>query len=131
MPKVLLMAEQNHFTSFSEIGTGIAAGILGNHARLHRVGHGKSLRRKALNQTVRRQYYVYRVRDGIWQRKLCSAHGIRTLAPSWLVYHDWIRGFINWERDANQLPMQWMPTLAVKKNDLKVSGVTNLAEADQ
>ena len=43
------MAEQNHVTRLSEIGTGIAARILGNHARLHRLGHGKSSRRKALN----------------------------------------------------------------------------------
>lgn len=131
LPKVLLMAEQDYFTRLSEIGSSIAASILSHHAGFHRLGNGKGSRRKALNQTIRQQYYVYRLWDRIRQWKLGSTKGIRPAAPSGLVSRGWFRSIASRERDANQLPTQRMPTLAVKKNDLKVSGVTNLAEADQ
>jgi hypothetical protein len=123
------MAEQDHFTGLSEIGAGIAAGILSNHARLHRLAHGKSSRRKALNQTIRQQYYAHRLWDRIGQRKLDSANGVRPMAPSGLVHRGWLRSITSRERDANLLPTQRMPTLAVKKRDLKVSGVTDLPES--
>jgi len=131
LPKVLLMAEQNDVTRFREIGAGIAAAILSHHAGFHRLAHGKSSRRKALNQTIRQQYYVYRLWDRIWQRKLGSTKGIRAAAPARLVCCGWLRSIASRERDANLLPTQRMSALAVKKNDLKVSGVTDLAEADQ
>jgi len=121
------MPEQDHFTRFSEIGTGIAAGILSYHAGFHRLGKGKGSRRKALNQTIRQQYYVYRLWDRIRQRKLGSANGVRPAAPSGLVYRGWRRSIASRERDTNLLPTQWMPTLAVKKRNLKVSGVADLA----
>jgi hypothetical protein len=125
------MAEQDHTTRFSEIGTGIAARILCDHTGFHRLGKGKGPRRKALNQTVRQQYYVHRLRDRIWQRKLGNTNGIRTVAPSGLVRRGWLRGIASRERDANLLPTQRMPALAVKKNDLKVRGVTKVAESEE
>jgi len=131
LPKVLLMAEQDHFTGFREIGTGIAASILSHHAGFHGLGKGKGSRRKALSQTIRQQYYVYRLWDRIRQRKLGSANGVRPAAPSGLVSRSQLRCIASRERHADLLPTQRMPTLAVKKRNLEVSGVTNVAEADQ
>jgi hypothetical protein len=125
------MPEQDHFTRLREIGTGIAAGILGNHAGFHRVGKGKGSRRKALNQAIRQQYYVYRLWDRIRQRKLGSANGVRTTAASALVCCGWNLSIASRVRDANLLPTQRMPTLAVKKGNLEVSGVTNVAESEE
>ena len=123
------MPEQDHFTSFREVGAGVAAGVLGNHPGLHRLGKWKGSRCKALYQTIRHKYYVYCLWDRIRQRKLNRANGIRAVALWGLAC--WVRGIACWERDANLLPVQRMSTLAVKKNDLKVGGVTHRAETDQ
>ena len=125
------MTEQDHFTSFRKVGTGIAAGILRHYAGFHRVSKGKGSRRIALNQTIRHQDYVDGFRHRIGQLKLGCANGVGALARSGLVCGAWLRSIASRERDTNQLPTQRMPTLTVKERNLKVSGVTNLAEAEQ
>lgn len=91
------MAEQDYFTRLSEIGSSIAASILGHLAGFHRLGNGKGSRRKALNQTICHQYYVYRLWERIGQGKLGSASGVRALAPSGLVCCGWLRSIASRE----------------------------------